>query len=148
MTRKIKVSPSKKQSGEQSSLCFLCRSGLCGALSLLYVAVPRQPPKMLENFSLCLSRVVDGADPYSIKSKYSQQTKQKIYTLSRKRTHSIHARHTFICGRADNACTNLLGYLVRYVRTRGMAEAEESDKTVGFRSAPCHTRSPRTASCD
>ena len=26
---------------------------------------------------------------------------------------------TLLCGRADNACTNLLGYLVRYVRTRG-----------------------------
>ena len=31
-----------------------------------------------------------------------------------------HARHTFICGRAGNACTNLLGFFVRYVRTRGM----------------------------
>ena len=23
-----------------------------------------------------------------------------------------HARHTYICGRADNACTNLLGFFV------------------------------------
>ena len=29
-------------------------------------------------------------------------------------------------GRADNACTNLLGFLVRYVRTRGIDEAVES----------------------
>ena len=29
---------------------------------------------------------------------------------------------TLLCGRADNACTNLLGSLVRYVRTRGMYE--------------------------
>ena len=34
-------------------------------------------------------------------------------------------RHTFLSGRADNACTNLLGFLVRYVRTRGMAEIAE-----------------------
>ena len=26
---------------------------------------------------------------------------------------------TLLCGRADNACTNLLGFFVRYVRTRG-----------------------------
>ena len=31
----------------------------------------------------------------------------------------VNPRHSFICGRADNACTNLLGFLVRYVRTRG-----------------------------
>ena len=46
--------------------------------------------------------------------------------LFRQRTHLIHARHTYICGRADNACTNLLGFLVRYVRTRGLAETVES----------------------
>ena len=56
-------------------------------------------------------RVVVGADPYKIKSKHSQQKKQKICTLSRQRTGSTHARHTFICGRADNACTNLLDFL-------------------------------------
>ena len=31
-------------------------------------------------------------------------------------------------GRADNACTNLLGFLVRYVRTRGIVEVVESAK--------------------
>ena len=39
--------------------------------------------------------------------------------LSRPRTDRIHARHPLSSGRADNACTNLLGYFVRYVRTRG-----------------------------
>ena len=29
----------------------------------------------------------------------------------RQRVYWIHARRTFICGRAGNACTNLLGYL-------------------------------------
>ncbi len=32
-------------------------------------------------------------------------------------------------GRADNACTNLLGFFVRYVRTRGIAEIAESGKS-------------------
>ena len=35
-------------------------------------------------------------------------------------------------GRADNACTNLLGFLVHFVRTRGMAEVTESGKTTDF----------------
>ena len=39
---------------------------------------------------------------------------------------------TILCGRADNACTNLLGFLVRYVRTRGIAEISESGKTADF----------------
>ena len=48
-------------------------------------------------------------------------------------------------GRADNACTNLLGFFVRYVRTRGIVEAAESRKTIGFRFTLCRTHSPRTA---
>ena len=50
----------------------------------------------------------------------------------RQRRYQTHARHTFICGRADNACTNLLGSLVRYVRTRGIDEVVGSDKTADF----------------
>ena len=46
-------------------------------------------------------------------------------------------------GRADDACTNLLGFFVRYVRTRGIAEISESGKTAGFRSAIYRTHSPR-----
>ena len=38
----------------------------------------------------------------------------------------------FSSGRADNACTNLLGFLVRYVRTRGIDEVVGSDKTADF----------------
>ena len=44
------------------------------------------------------SRVVDGADPYKIKLKYSQQKKQKICTPSRQRTYWIHARHALSAG--------------------------------------------------
>ena len=48
-------------------------------------------------------------------------------------------------GRADNACTNLLDFLVRYVRTRGMIKAAESGKTTDFRYILCRTYSPRMA---
>ena len=45
-------------------------------------------------------------------------------------------------GRADNACTNLLGYLVRYVRTRGMGEIVGSTKlpifALPFVARTCH----------
>ena len=56
-------------------------------------------------------------------------------TLSRRRRprllrKSVNSR-TF-SGRADNACTNLLGFFVRYVRTRGMIKAAESSKTADF----------------
>ena len=44
------------------------------------------------------TRVVDGADPCKIKPKYSQQTKQKICTLSRPHTNSIHARLALSAG--------------------------------------------------
>ena len=49
---------------------------------------------------------------------------------------------TLLCGRADNACTNLLGYLVRYVRTRGMGEIVGSTKlpifALPFVARTCH----------
>ncbi len=56
-------------------------------------------------------------------------------TLSRRRRprslrESVNSR-TF-SGRADNACTNLLGFFVRYVRTRGMVEIAGSGKTADF----------------
>ena len=47
-----------------------------------------------------------------------------------------HARRTYICGRADNACTNLLGSFVRYVRTRGMVEIAESAKLSTYSINP------------
>ena len=77
-----------------------------------------------------------GADPYKKKSKYSQHTKQKIYTSFRQRFCSIHARPSFSSRRADNACTNLLGSFVRYVRTRGIAEVAESAKLSTYSINP------------
>ena len=44
----------------------------------------------------------------------------------------VNPRHPLFSGRADNACTNLLGFFVHYVRTRGIAEIAESDKTAYF----------------
>ena len=47
--------------------------------------------------------------------------------------HILHPRPpTFFSGRADNACTNLLGFLVRYVRTRGIVEIAKSAKLPIF----------------
>ena len=63
----------------------------------------------------------------------------------RQRMYQTHARHIFICGRADNACTNLLGFLVCYVRTRGIAEIVRSGKTADFHFILCRTHLPRMA---
>ena len=47
----------------------------------------------LSNAERCLASPRQGnADPYEIKPEYSQQTKEKIYSLSRQRRHWIHAR--------------------------------------------------------
>ena len=59
-------------------------------------ATPTHMLRICVNFPT--TRVVDGADPYKIKPKYSQQKKQKICTLSRPHTNSIHARPAFIAG--------------------------------------------------
>ena len=57
----------------------------------------------------------------------------------------------FFSGRADNACTNLLGFFVRYVRTRGMAEIVESAKLttfiLPFAARTCHALLLATNSC-
>ena len=91
---------------EKVSLCFF-------AGEQCSTPVSATPTHMLR---ICVNsptmRVVEGADPYKIKPQYSQKKKQKICTLSRQRTCYIHARPAFICGRADNACTNLLGFFV------------------------------------
>ena len=63
--------------------------------------------------------------------------------------HGLHPRPPCIySGRADNACTNLLGYLVRYVRTRGIVKIAESAKLPILPLPLCRTHSPRTTSCD
>ena len=61
--------------------------------------------------TLCFSRAND-VRPYKIKSEHNQQTKQKICFLSRQLRYQTHARPSFSSGRADNACTNLLGSFV------------------------------------
>ena len=47
----------------------------------------------------------------------------------------VNPRPSFICGRADNACTNLLGFLVRYVRTRGSMRLR---RIQNYRLSLCH----------
>ena len=62
--------------------------------------------------------------------------------------HNLYPRPpTLLCGRADNACTNLLGFFVCYVRTRGMAEIVEIAKpptfALPFAARTCHARLAR-----
>ena len=72
---------------------------------------------------------------------------EKANSYFRQRRHFIHARLTHYSGRADNACTNLLGFFVRYVRTRGIDEAMESAKPPIFAlfcaARTCHARLAR-----
>jgi len=48
-------------------------------------------------------------------------------------------------GRADNACTNLFDFFVRYVRTRGITEIAESAKLTTCTINLCRTHLPRMA---
>ena len=57
-------------------------------------------------------------------------------------------RNPLSSGRADNACTNLLGFLVHFVRTRGMAEVTESGKTTDFYIASLPHTLATHGSCD
>ena len=58
---------------------------------------------------------------------------------------------TLLCGRADNACTNLLGFFVRYVRTRGsmrLRRAQNRRLLLFYRAARTrHALLPATNSC-
>ena len=87
----------------------------------------------LSNAKRCLASPRQGnADPYKTKPQYTPVAKIKniLFIPS---AHSLYSRPpcTF-SGRADNACTNLLGFPVCYVRTRGMAEIAESAKPSTF----------------
>ena len=59
--------------------------------------------------------------PYEISPSIANR-KSKKYVLRPVSAGTSTRPPTLLCGRADNACTNLLGYLVRCVRSRGMAE--------------------------
>ena len=60
-------------------------------------------------------------------------------------------RHPLSSGRADNACTNLLGSFVRYVRTRGSMRLRRAAKppifALSFAALTCHALLPATNSC-
>ena len=69
-----------------------------------------------------------------IESKYNLHQNKKYNSIPS--ANRLYPRPpTLLCGRADNACTNLLGFFVRYVRTRGIVEVVESGKTTDFRFA-------------
>mgnify|MGYP004611563221 CR=1 FL=1 len=90
------------------------RAGMRGiCLAVLFGDEKYEKEKLLYDSSLSefFSRA-NNVRPYKIKSECSQQKKQKIHTLSRQRANSTHARPSFFSGRADNACTNLLGFFV------------------------------------
>ena len=44
----------------------------------------------------------------------------------------VNPRHPLFSGRADNACTNLLGFFVHYVRTRGSMRLQRAEKSPAF----------------
>ena len=64
----------------------------------------------------------------------SQNKKYTLYLVST--LASSTPAPPFFSGRADNACTNLLGFFVHFVRTRGIDEIVGSGKTTDFTFAP------------
>jgi len=50
--------------------------------------------------------------PYAQNPNIANKQNKNYTSVFLQRTDFTHARHTFICGRADNACTNLLGFFV------------------------------------
>ena len=76
----------------------------------------------------------------------SIRRQQALPCLGDADTHASHMCQSPPCtfsGRADNACTNPLGYFVRYVRTRGIVEAADSVRLPTFALPPCRTHLPR-----
>ena len=68
--------------------------------------------------------------------------KQKFFTIFPS-AHMLHSRPPlFFSGRAGNACTNLLGFLVRYVRTRGSMRLRRIQNyrlyCMPFAACTCH----------
>ena len=68
--------------------------------------------------------------------------KQKFFTIFPS-AHMLHSRPpTLLCGRAGNACTNLLGSFVRYVRTRGSMRLRRIQNyrlyCMPFAACTCH----------
>ena len=50
--------------------------------------------------------------PYAQNPNIANKQNKNYTSVFRQRTDFTHARHTFFSGRADNACTNLLGFFV------------------------------------
>ena len=90
-------------------------------------------------------RVVEAPTP-TRQSPSSANRQNKIYKFCPVSAFTLSTpAHLFFSGRADNACTNLLGSLVRYVRTRGMVEVVVSAKLLTCTINQCRTHLPRMA---
>ena len=84
-------------------------------------------------------------------SKPPPYDKQKFFTIFLS-AHMLHSRPpTLLCGRADNACTNLLGFFVWCVRTRGSMRLRGAVKLptfdLSFAARTCHALLLATNSC-
>ena len=98
-----------------------------------------------EKVTLCIIAGRRRRRPLQDKTQVQPTEKAKnMYSVPS--AHILDSRQpTLLCGRADNACTNLLGFFVHFVRTRGMVKIAESDKTADFHFILCRTHLPRMA---
>ena len=55
---------------------------------------------------------IGQSPPYAQNPSIANKQNKNYTSVFRQRTDFTHARHTFFSGRADNACTNLLGFFV------------------------------------
>ena len=102
----------------------------------------------LSNAERCLASPRQGnADPYEIKPEYSQQTKEKIYSLSRQRRHWIHARHALLAG-VQSMRARICSAFSCDMFARVVVCSCGERKTTDFYFTLCRTYPPRTTSCD
>ena len=113
---------------------------------LLYDSIRRQQalPCLGDADRVRLRESVNSRPTHKAQAQPTDKTKDML-SIPSAHLPNPRPRHPLSSGRADNACTNLLGYLVRCVRTRGIDEAVGSDKTADFTFALCRTHLPRTA---
>ena len=90
-------------------------------------------------------RVVDGVDPYKIKAQSTANKRNKKFShhpvsAGTGVTPALHFQRA-----CRLACTNLLGFLVRYVRTRGSMRLRRAAKPPILPLPLCRTHLPRMA---
>ena len=101
-------------------------------LLLCHVGLRRTSRELTHTRSVCVGVAETGWLEFW--QKYGCEHSEMGFILIVPSAHKLYPRPpTLLCGRADNACTNLLGSFVRYVRSRGIAEISESGKTADLR---------------